>query len=111
MYDNMVLCKRMWISAASHIKFLNNLLLNRLPYKKLIACEKYCVCNKLLQVVWSIGEILIVIVHGIFQVCIKVTIINFTVTKSGLEDQLLRFVQKNLLTMHVRHTFFFLNFL
>lgn len=26
----------------------------------------------------------------VFQVCIKVTIINFTVTKSGLEDQLLR---------------------
>lgn len=26
----------------------------------------------------------------LFQVCIKVTIINFTVTKSGLEDQLLR---------------------
>lgn len=28
----------------------------------------------------------------LFQVCIKVTIINFTVTKSGLEDQLLRYI-------------------
>ena len=28
--------------------------------------------------------------HYLPEVCIKVTIINFTVTKSGLEDQLLR---------------------
>ena len=30
--------------------------------------------------------------HYLPEVCIKVTIINFTVTKSGLEDQLLRYV-------------------
>ena len=30
--------------------------------------------------------------HYLPEVCIKVTIINFTVTKSGLEDQLLRWV-------------------
>ena len=30
--------------------------------------------------------------HYLPEVCIKVTIINFTVTKHGLEDQLLRFV-------------------
>lgn len=29
--------------------------------------------------------------HYLPEVCIKVTIINFTVTKSGLEDQLLRY--------------------
>ncbi len=29
-------------------------------------------------------------VNYLCQVCIKVTIINFTVTKSGLEDQILR---------------------
>ena len=28
--------------------------------------------------------------HYLPEVCIKVTIINFTVTRSGLEDQLLR---------------------
>ena len=28
--------------------------------------------------------------HYLPEVCIKVTIINFTVTKTGLEDQLLR---------------------
>ena len=31
--------------------------------------------------------------HYLPEVCIKVTIINFTVTKSGLEDQLLRYKQ------------------
>jgi len=31
--------------------------------------------------------------HYLPEVCIKVTIINFTVTKTGLEDQLLRFVE------------------
>lgn len=35
--------------------------------------------------------------HYLPEVCIKVTIINFTVTKSGLEDQLLRYV----LTTHL----------
>ena len=29
--------------------------------------------------------------HYLPEVCIKVTIINFTVTKTGLEDQLLRY--------------------
>lgn len=32
--------------------------------------------------------------HYLPEVCIKVTIINFTVTKSGLEDQLLRYNYK-----------------
>ena len=32
--------------------------------------------------------------HYLPEVCIKVTIINFTVTKSGLEDQLLRYVHQ-----------------
>lgn len=32
--------------------------------------------------------------HYLPEVCIKVTIINFTVTKSGLEDQLLRYADK-----------------
>ena len=32
--------------------------------------------------------------HYLPEVCIKVTIINFTVTKSGLEDQLLRLDQQ-----------------
>ena len=31
--------------------------------------------------------------HYLPEVCIKVTIINFTVTKQGLEDQLLRYVK------------------
>lgn len=33
--------------------------------------------------------------HYLPEVCIKVTIINFTVTKSGLEDQLLRYNDVN----------------
>lgn len=38
--------------------------------------------------------------HYLPEVCIKVTIINFTVTKSGLEDQLLRYhVEKNRYTI------------
>ena len=35
--------------------------------------------------------------HYLPEVCIKVTIINFTVTKSGLEDQLLRYNDVNTL--------------
>ena len=35
--------------------------------------------------------------HYLPEVCIKVTIINFTVTKSGLEDQLLRYSDLSLL--------------
>jgi len=34
--------------------------------------------------------------HYLPEVCIKVTIINFTVTKTGLEDQLLRYYIFNL---------------
>ena len=37
--------------------------------------------------------------HYLPEVCIKVTIINFTVTKSGLEDQLLGYVAKHPHTM------------
>ena len=33
--------------------------------------------------------------HYLPEVCIKVTIINFTVTKTGLEDQLLRYIILN----------------
>ena len=35
--------------------------------------------------------------HYLPEVCIKVTIINFTVTKSGLEDQLLRYSTTSIL--------------
>lgn len=37
--------------------------------------------------------------HYLPEVCIKVTIINFTVTKSGLEDQLLRYSDLSLLEL------------
>ena len=38
--------------------------------------------------------------HYLPEVCIKVTIINFTVTKTGLEDQLLRSKHSPLLYPH-----------
>ena len=49
--------------------------------------------------------------HYLPEVCIKVTIINFTVTKAGLEDQLLRYdivVSDQILPMSISHhnTFF-----
>ena len=37
--------------------------------------------------------------HYLPEVCIKVTIINFTVTKSGLEDQLLRYGQRSCIVL------------
>ena len=37
--------------------------------------------------------------HYLPEVCIKVTIINFTVTKSGLEDQLLRYINFTMLSV------------
>lgn len=44
--------------------------------------------------------------HYLPEVCIKVTIINFTVTKSGLEDQLLRYVhEKCILFDHSLYTY------
>ena len=52
--------------------------------------------------------------HYLPEVCIKVTIINFTVTKSGLEDQLLRycilyFIQKILSLKNLRDMFELMN--
>lgn len=38
--------------------------------------------------------------HYLPEVCIKVTIINFTVTKSGLEDQLLRYMTLHETSFH-----------
>lgn len=39
------------------------------------------------------------------QVCIKVIVINFTVTKSGLEDQLLRYTEVNMLNQQRKIVF------
>jgi dynein heavy chain len=35
--------------------------------------------------------------HYLPEICIKVTIINFSVTKQGLEDQILRYEKKAIL--------------
>ena len=43
--------------------------------------------------------------HYLPEVCIKVTIINFTVVQSGLEDQLLRYIMySNILMNYVTTT-------